>query len=151
MLKAGDQAPSFELPDQHGQPWNLQEHLCRGSLILYFYPADFTPGCTREACNVRDMHDDLVSSGLKIAGISPQDSASHLSFAEQHELNFTLLADPDKQVIKAYEVDGPLGFGVRRASYLVGDDGVIKDAIMADLLIDRHTRFFRRAMEMQKA
>ncbi|MDH3647723.1 MAG: peroxiredoxin [Gammaproteobacteria bacterium] len=147
MIALGSQAPDITLPDQDGNTVNLHSLLSSGPLILYFYPADFTPGCTKEACNLRDMHDDLLSSGLRVVGVSPQDSESHRRFADKHKLDFLLLADPDKIAVRAYDVDGPLGFGVRRASFLIGQNGIIEDAVLADLRIDRHEAFFRRAAE----
>jgi peroxiredoxin Q/BCP len=111
MLAKGSVAPDFELTDQGGRKRTLSSLLSDGPLILYFYPADFTPGCTKEACSLRDLHQDLVRANLRVVGVSPQDTDSHRRFAEKHGLNFTLLADPDKKVIKAYDVDGPLERG----------------------------------------
>lgn len=146
MLKSGTKAPPFELPDQDGKPRSLKSLLASGPLILYFYPADFTPGCTKEACSFRDLHQELLGAGLRIVGVSPQDTDSHRRFAEKHELNFTLLSDPDKRVVKAYDVDGPLGIGVRRGTYLVAQDGTIKDSVLADLRIGAHEEFVRKAV-----
>jgi thioredoxin-dependent peroxiredoxin len=146
MLKSGTKAPQFELPDQDGRPRSLKSLLADGALILYFYPADFTPGCTKEACSFRDLHQDLLRAGLRIVGVSPQDTDSHRRFAEQHGLNFTLLSDPDKKVVKAYDVDGPLGFGVRRGTYLIARDGTINDSVLADLRIGAHEEFVRNAV-----
>jgi peroxiredoxin Q/BCP len=151
MLKPGDRAPEFHLRDQDGAEVSLAALLAQGPFVLYFYPADFTPGCTREACGVRDLHAELLQAGLRVVGVSPQDSASHARFRERHQLPFPLLADVDKQLIRAFGVDGPLGFGVRRASFLVGADGKIRDAVVADFRIDRHANFLRRAMELQRA
>ncbi|MDH3588111.1 MAG: peroxiredoxin [Gammaproteobacteria bacterium] len=147
MLAPGSTAPDFSLPDQDGNTVSLGALLEDGPLILYFYPADFTPGCTKEACSLRDMQDDLLASGLRVVGVSPQDSASHQRFADKHKLGFTLLADTGKNAIKAYDVDGPLGFGVRRGSFLIGKDSRIIDAVLADFRIDRHDEFFRRAAQ----
>ncbi|MBT8144270.1 MAG: peroxiredoxin [Gammaproteobacteria bacterium] len=146
MIAIGSDAPQFVLSDQDGNEVSLASLLADGAFLLYFYPADFTPGCTREACSLRDMHDDIVNSGLRVVGISPQDSDSHRRFATEHELPFTLLADPDKQAVHAYDVDGPLGFGVRRASFLIDAEGKIADAIQADFMIAKHEAFFRRVM-----
>ncbi len=148
MLDNGSKAPPFELVDQDGRKHTLASLLADGPLILYFYPADFTPGCTKEACSFRDLHQDLMKARLRVVGVSPQDVASHRRFADQHDLNFTLLADPDKKVVKAYGLDGPLGFGVRRGTYLIGKDGVIKDSVLADLRIGAHEAFVRRAIDM---
>jgi len=147
MLENGSKAPAFELADQDGRKHSLKSLLADGPLILYFYPADFTPGCTREACSFRDLHQELMKAKLRVVGVSPQDVASHRKFADQHGLNFTLLADPDKKVVKAYDLDGPLGFGVRRGTYLIGTDGVIRDSVLADLRIGAHEAFVRQAIE----
>ena len=94
MLKKGTQAPEFDLVDQDGKRHTLKSLLAKGPLILYFYPADFTPGCTREACTFRDLQNDLVRARLRVVGVSPQDAESHKKFAAKHNLNFPLLADP---------------------------------------------------------
>jgi peroxiredoxin Q/BCP len=146
MLAEGTRAPEFDLPDQDGRRHTLASLLADGPLILYFYPADFTPGCTKEACSFRDLHQELMRAKLRVVGVSPQDVASHRRFADQHQLNFPLLADPDKGAVKAYDVDGPLGFGVRRGTYLIGADGLIKDAVLADLRIGAHEAFVRNAI-----
>ncbi len=149
MLKNGTQAPAFTLPDADGTDVSLDDLIAEGPLVLYFYPADFTPGCTKEACAIRDMHGDLLASGLRIVGVSPQDGDSHQRFAEQHELPFPLLSDEGKRVIKDYDLDGPLGFGVRRGTYLIDADGVIVDGVLADISIGRHIEFIERAMAEQ--
>jgi peroxiredoxin Q/BCP len=145
MLAPGNRAPDFTASDQNGRPISLSQLLKNGPLILYFYPADFTPGCTREACMLRDMHAQLLAAKVTVAGVSPQDAGSHAAFAAKHSLPFTLLCDPDKVLITAYGVNGPLGFGVRRASFLINREGMIEDAVLADLRIDRHAAFFRKA------
>jgi peroxiredoxin Q/BCP len=147
MLAKGLKAPEFELADQDGRKHTLRALLKGGPLILYFYPADFTPGCTKEACSFRDLHQELLKAKLRVVGVSPQDVESHRRFAEKHGLNFPLLADPDKKAVKAYEVDGPLGFGVRRGTYLIGSDGKIQDSVLADLRIGSHEAFVKKAIE----
>jgi len=149
MLRPGEKAPDFTLPDSEGANRTLSEFLQAGPLILYFYPADFTPGCTKEACSIRDMHDDIVASGLRVVGISPQDSDSHTRFRDTHKLPFTLLSDPGKQVAQKYGVDGPLSIGVRRTTFLVDRDGKVRDAVQADLRIGRHTDFIMNAIALQ--
>lgn len=146
MLKNGTQAPEFDLVDQNGKRHTLKSLLQDGPLILYFYPADFTPGCTKEACSFRDLQKDLVAANLRVVGVSPQDAESHKRFAAKHNLNFPLLADPDKKAVKAYDVDGPLGFGVRRGTYLIGKDGKVQDSVLADLRIAEHEAFVQRAL-----
>jgi peroxiredoxin Q/BCP len=147
MLANGQKAPEFDLADQNGKRHTLKSLLKDGPLILYFYPADFTPGCTKEACSFRDLHQDLLRAKLRGVGVSPQDVESHQRFAEKHGLNFPLLADPDKKAVKAYDLDGPLGFGVRRGTYLIGTDGKIKDSVLADLRIGAHEAFVKKALE----
>jgi thioredoxin-dependent peroxiredoxin len=146
MLAVGARAPEFTLPDQNGRDVSLTSLLNSGPLVLFFYPADFTPGCTREVCAVRDLYPELVQHGLNAAGISPQAPESHRRFADQHALPFTLLSDADKSVIGMYEVSGPLGFSVRRVTYLIDSARNIRDAILADFRIDRHEEFMRRAL-----
>jgi peroxiredoxin Q/BCP len=147
MLANDSKAPEFELTDQEGRRHTLKSLLKDGPLILYFYPADFTPGCTKEACSFRDLHQELLKARLRVVGVSPQDVESHKRFAEQHGLNFTLLADPDKKAVKAYDLDGPLGFGVRRGTYLISKDGRVKDSVLADLRIGAHEAFVKKAIE----
>ncbi len=148
MLSPGDRAPEFTLSDHEGRDTSLTSLLRRGSLILYFYPADFTPGCTREACAIRDLHTEIQKVGLNVAGVSPQDADSHRRFREQHDLPFILLSDPDKSVIRMYDVDGPLGFGVRRATFLIDASRMIRDALLADFRISAHDEFVSRAIAL---
>ncbi len=150
MLEVGAQAPEFELANDQGGKSTLSELLRDGPLILYFYPADFTPGCTREACSIRDIHNDIQSVGLQVAGISPQDVDSHQRFRDEYELPFTLLSDPDKVAIKMYDVDGPFGVGVRRVTFLINQDRTIEDAVMADVRIGRHQEFIENAIALRE-
>ncbi len=146
MLNKGEKAPDFALPDETGTIRTLGELLGGSSLILYFYPADFTPGCTQEACDLRDLHASILAAGLRVVGVSPQDGDSHRRFRERHQLPFTLLSDLDKSVIKAYGLNGPLGLGVRRATFLIDASGIVQDAVLADLRIGRHKAFVERAV-----
>ena len=150
MLTASARAPEFVLQNDQGTDTSLTDLLHSGPLILYFYPADFTPGCTREACTIRDIHEDLVAVGLTVAGVSPQDSESHARFRQEYDLPFILLSDPDKAAIKMYDVDGPLGVGVRRATFLVNQDRSIHDAILADVRISRHEKFIKKAIILRQ-
>jgi thioredoxin-dependent peroxiredoxin len=144
MLATGNRAPDFTARNQNDVPVALSELLEGGALILYFYPADFTPGCTREACSLRDLHAQLTAAKVSVAGVSPQSPQSHAAFVAKYALPFTLLSDPDKALARAYGVVGPLGFGVRRASFLISPAGVIEAALLADLRIGRHEEFFRK-------
>ena len=148
MLAIGGRAPEFTLPDQDERSVSLSTLLRHGPLILYFYPADFTPGCTREACALRDLHGEILAAGLDVAGVCPRDPKSHRAFREKHQLPFTLLSDVDKSVIRMYDVRGPLGFSVRRATYLIDQARYIRAAVLADFRIAEHEEFARRAVAM---
>jgi peroxiredoxin Q/BCP len=146
MLKAGERAPEFTLPDASGKDRSLTEFLNLGTTVLYFYPADFTPGCTAQACTLRDLQTDLKLAGLRVVGISPQSPASHAKFQAKYNLPFVLLSDEQKEVIKMYGVNGPLGLGVRRATFLIDGSRRIRDSVLADFRIGRHKDFVRKAI-----
>ena len=148
MLDLGGRAPEFTLPDHTGQPVSLSTLLRSGPLILYFYPADFTPGCTKEACAIRDLHEAIQGAGLEVAGVSPQSPETHQKFREKYKLPFTLLSDTEKVVVKMYDVMGPLGFGVRRATYLIDQARRIRSAVLADFRIAQHEEFVRTAIAL---
>ena len=122
MLAIKSPAPDFTLPDQNGLNHSLFQYKGR-YVLLYFYPKDDTPGCTKEACVIRDMYQDFESNGVKVFGISADSVESHKKFTEKYQLPFTLLSDPDKKAITAYEADGAV-FN-KRISYLIGPDGMI--------------------------
>jgi peroxiredoxin Q/BCP len=150
MLKPGDVAPEFVLPGEDGQDISLTKMLQDSAVILYFYPADFTPGCTKEACAIRDIHDDIMAVGLKVLGISPQDQESHRRFKKEHNLPFTLVCDTEKVAIRMYDAIGPLGLGVRRITYLVSQGQKIQDAVQANLQIGQHTDFIKKAIMLRE-
>jgi len=147
MIKAGEKAQGFSLKDQSGQVIALDDLLAKGDLILYFYPADFTPVCTAEACTFRDNYDDLQGLDVQVIGISPQGTSSHARFARQFELPFPILSDPRKKAIRAYGVNGPFGVGVRRATFLIGQDGTVRKRVVADLSVRSHSQMIRQVIE----
>ncbi|HEY2676961.1 MAG TPA: peroxiredoxin [Steroidobacteraceae bacterium] len=151
MLKAGERAPEFTLPDETSTDRSLTELLSSGAIVLYFYPADFTPGCTRQACVLRDLHSEIQRAGLRVVGVSPQSPESHAKFRAKYNLPFVLLSDQHKAVVKMYGVNGPLGIGVRRASYLIDGGRRIRDAVLADFMIGRHADFVRKAILLRGA
>lgn len=144
MLSVGDSAPAFSVTTDAGETIALSDLLADGPFVLYFYPADFTPVCTKQACMFRDIHPDLVAAGLRVIGISAQGASSHTAFKEKYDLPFPLLADKDKRVAKAFGVL-TMGF-MRRASFLIDDKGVIVDRLTADLRVQKHEDFARRAI-----
>ena len=121
-LKKGDHAPEFLLLDQDGVLRSLKDFLEK-PLVIYFYPKDDTPGCTKEACMIRDAYNDFEAKGVTVVGISHDDPAVHRAFREKYELPFTLLSDPEKITIRTYGAHGSLF--TKRISYLIGTDGVI--------------------------
>lgn len=123
MLTQGTTAPDFTLADQNGDLHSLSQYKGR-YVLIYFYPKDNTPGCTTEACTIRDLYSDFESNNVKVLGISADTSASHKKFADKYNLPFTLLADTEKSVIKAYDAK-KTPIGIKRISYLIAPDGTI--------------------------
>lgn len=130
-IQEGKAAPAFTLPDANGTKVALKE--LRGQdVIVYFYPRDNTPGCTKEACGFRDLWKDIQKSGTAVLGISPDSQASHQKFAAQHKLPFTLLSDPDKKVMQKYgawgekTMYGKKTIGTIRSTVWIGSDGKVK-------------------------
>jgi len=130
ILKTGETAPEFDLMDEQGNSHKLTDYTGQ-TFILYFYPKDDTPGCTKEACSFRDSYKDFKDAGVEIIGISPDTVDSHAKFASKYQLPFTLLSDPDHQVCKAYGVWGlKKSFGreyegVFRTTYIIGPQGKV--------------------------
>ena len=123
MLTQGTTAPDFKLADQNGEMHSLSQYKGR-YVLIYFYPKDDTPGCTTEACTIRDLYTDFESNNVKVLGISADTSTSHKKFSDKYNLPFTLLADTEKAVIKAYDAN-KIPLGTKRISYLIAPDGTI--------------------------
>jgi peroxiredoxin Q/BCP len=131
MLKAGDQAPDFSTKDANGNPVKLSDFKGQ-KVVVYFYPKDDTPGCTKEACSFRDNHDEYKQAGIKVLGVSLDNEDSHQAFASKYNLPFTLLADTDHSVSDAFGVYGEQSWGdkkfmgVARKTFLIDEEGKIK-------------------------
>ena len=124
--KAGDKAPLVEGKDQDGKTWKLADHVGKQVVLLYFYPKDDTPGCTKQACGLRDRMGDLKKEKVEVVGVSFDSSESHQKFIAKHNLNFPLLADTDGKIADAYGVRREPGKDIaRRASFLIGLNGKI--------------------------
>ncbi len=134
MLEAGTTAPDFELPDQDGETVTLSA-LRGGTVVVYFYPKADTPGCTTQACSIRDRRDEYQAAGVTVLGISPDPVAKVKKFHDKRELNFTLLADADHAVCEAYGVwaeksmYGRTYWGALRSTFIVDGDGVVVHVI----------------------
>lgn len=130
MLKVGTKAPAFTLPDQNGTIHTLSQYKGK-KVILYFYPKDNTPGCTKQACGFSERHPQFTEKGAVVIGISKDTISSHKKFEEKYALSFPLLSDPELEVIKAYDVwkekknYGKVSMGVVRTTYLIDEEGVI--------------------------
>jgi len=130
-LKPGDTAPLFSAPDQNEKTISL-DSLKGKKVVLYFYPKDDTPGCTAEACNLRDNHHALIEQGYMVIGVSPDPVKSHIKFAEKYDLPFSLIPDTEKNIIKAYGAWGPKKFmgksyeGVLRSTFVIDEQGYIE-------------------------
>jgi len=133
-LAKGDKAPLFTLKNQDGESVALKD-LQGEKVVLYFYPKDDTPGCTKQACNIRDNSKVLKKHKINVFGISPDDVKSHVDFIEKFDLNFTLLADPGKKAIEKYGVwvernmYGNKFMGIKRTTFLINEDGKIHHII----------------------
>ncbi len=125
MPKVGDQAPSVEAKTQDGKTWRLADTLKKKAVILYFYPKDDTPGCTKEACGFRDRMTDLKAQNIEVVGVSFDSGESHQKFAAKYNLDFPLLVDTDGTVADAYGVRMAGRNMARRVSFLIGRDGKI--------------------------
>ncbi|MDP3275205.1 MAG: peroxiredoxin [Deltaproteobacteria bacterium] len=125
-LSVGDRAPEFSLKDANGKTVKLADFRDKSAVVLYFYPKDDTPGCTAESCMFRDMYEDFVTAGAEVIGVSSDDAASHRSFAEKHQLPFTLLADTSAQTQKDYGVRSVFGLVPGRVTYVIDRHGVIR-------------------------
>lgn len=133
-LKIGDKAPNFKAKDQDGKEVTLADFKGK-KLVLYFYPKDDTPGCTAEACDLRDNYDRMIALGYEILGVSADSESKHQKFIAKYDLPFSLLSDEDHAVLNAYGVWGPKKFmgkeydGIHRTTFVINQEGVIEDVI----------------------
>jgi peroxiredoxin Q/BCP len=129
-LSEGKKAPDFKAKNQHGQDVSLSEFFGK-KIILFFYPKDNTPGCTAEACNLRDNYSELVEKGFEVIGVSPDNEKSHVNFISKHTLPYTLIADTNKEILKKYgawglkKMYGKEYEGVLRTTYIIDEEGII--------------------------
>ena len=135
-LKEGDKAPDFTLKQPDGKDVTLSKAWEKKIVVLYFYPMDDTPGCTKEACAFRDLYQDFKNAGAEVLGISVDDAASHKKFLEKHKLPFILLADSEKKVTEFYDVKNLIG-KAKRVTFVIDSNGIIKK-IYPDVDVSTH-------------
>lgn len=134
LLEPGTKAPAFELPDQNGTIHTLEQYKGK-KVILYFYPKDSTPGCTKQACGFTELYPQITEHGAVVLGVSKDSVASHKRFEEKYHLGFPLLSDPERTCIQAYGVwqekknYGKVSMGVVRTTYLINEEGIIESVV----------------------
>ena len=140
MLQTGDKAPDFELPDQDGTPRKLSDLLEKGPVVLFFYPAAMTAGCTKESCHFRDLSAEFAAAGAQIVGISADKVEKQAQFATKHSFGYPLLSDADRSVAEAFGVKrGRISITpVQRATFVINSDGTLRDVIKSEVKMDVH-------------
>ena len=137
-IRVGDEAPDFVLPDRTGKMVRLSEFRGHKAVVLYFYPKDDTPGCTKESCAFRDGYQDFQGAGAEVIGVSSDSAESHGKFAAKHRLPFTLLADQGGQVRKRYGVPATLGLLPGRVTFVIDRSGVVRHVFNSQFQATQH-------------
>ena len=137
-MKPGDTAPDFEAPDQHGATHTLEGLLANGPVVLFFYPKAMTTGCTKESCHFRDLAAEFEAAGGQRIGISADAVERQAAFDDKHDLGFPLLSDPDRSIAKAFGVKRPGPLMNKRATFVIGTDRTVLEAISSELNMDVH-------------
>jgi peroxiredoxin Q/BCP len=151
VLSKGDTAPDFEGTDQHGNRVKLDDLLKESAVVLYFYPKDFTPVCTAQACLFRDTNSELAAEGVKVIGVSGDDQNSHARFAETHRVPYPLISDPDKSIQKAYEARQLLGLLAKRVTYVIDRKKKIRGVFHHELSAQKHLDAVKKVLATMKA
>lgn len=145
-LRVGDEAPDFSLMDERGLPFSLRDYLGKKIIVLYFYPKDFTPGCTKEACSFRDDYREIEEKGAVVIGVSIDSVESHAKFSKKHDLPFALLSDDRKEVAKKYDVLGIGGVLAKRVTFIIDKKGNIA-AIFPKVDVKKHSQEVLEAID----
>jgi peroxiredoxin Q/BCP len=146
-VKVGDKAPDFTLPSQLGDTVTLSEFFGKKNVVLYFYPKDESPGCTKEACSFRDNYQELTNLGAEVLGVSGQSVESHKSFATHYGLPFILLSDADNQVRKLYGVPSTMGVVPGRVTYIIDKQGIVRSIFSSQTHAERHVEEAKKALK----
>jgi len=148
-LTVGDEAPDFDAKDTKGESFRLSDYRGKKNVVLYFYPGDCTPVCTREACGFRDLYEELRGQDTEVIGVSSDTEASHRDFAARHHLPFPLVSDPEKRIVRLYGADGSI-FGLlertKRLTFVVDKKGRIARIFSAELRAGVHLSGVKEAL-----
>lgn len=151
-MRANDLAPDFTLDDQDGQPRTLSEMLASGPVVLFFYPAALSPGCTRESCHFRDLAGEFAALGAQVVGISMDEVARQGDFAKRHKLGYPLLSDPDGRVAELYGVKRSLGFlRVKRTTFVIDTDRRLLAVVASEVSMSAHADRALEALRQRAA
>jgi peroxiredoxin Q/BCP len=137
-MERGDKAPDFELPDQEGQQRKLSDMLTDGPVVLFFYPAAMTAGCTAESCHFRDLNAEFSEVGAQVVGISADDVEKQQEFSSKYAFGYPLLSDSDRTVATAFGVKRKRVTPVKRATFVINQDGTIRDVIKSEIKMKVH-------------
>ena len=149
LIKTGDRVAEFELPDQTGTRRSLSALLADGPVVLFFYPAAMTAGCTKESCHFRDMKAEYAAAGAQRVGISADGVDKQKEFSDKYEFDYPLLSDPDRAVAKSFGVSRSIGMlKVKRSTFVIGTDRKVLDVISSEVRMDVHAD---KALEAVKA
>jgi len=146
-VNVGDKAPDFSLPSQTGENVTLSQFRGEKNVVLYFYPKDETPGCTREACTFRDSFELFTDLGAEVIGVSADTVESHKAFTEHHGLPFTLLSDVDNAVRKLYGATSTLGLIPGRVTFIIDKEGVVRHVFSSQLQPEKHIEEAREVLK----
>lgn len=141
MLNEGDSAPDFEIRLSNGESFPLSRLRGKRNVVLFFYPKDFTPGCTAEVCSFRERYEDITRFDALLLGVSYDDEKSHEAFMRKHRLPFSLISDHDRSIARAYGVDARLGGllpGAKRVTFVIDKQGIIRRILHYEVLVARH-------------
>lgn len=142
ILKEGDPAPDFEIRLANGESVTLSSMRGKRNVVVFFYPKDFTPGCTAEVCSFRDRYEEMTKQDAFLVGVSHDDEATHQAFVRKHRLPFPLISDHDHAIARAYGVDARLGGilpGAKRVTFVIDKQGIIRRVLHHEFLVGRHT------------
>lgn len=148
-IRVGDKAPEFSATTQDGGTIRLGDYLGQKALVLFFYPKDNSPICTKEACSFRDSYEKFVEAGAEVIGVSSDSAESHKTFAKQHQLSFPLISDHDGSLRKLFGVSSTLGLLPGRSTYVIDKDGIVQLIFSAQFASDKHVQQALNAVTSQ--